>query len=150
MVSLSNNNIRFTITDLLERNSSSSYGEYGIKEFKIIPGADSFDGNTQNNNGAEAQLVPVKPAQYNESTKEYDTVPGGTITIPFTGTTYENNATALDNGNKSVDYTIIVSFGDKYLTSGGHISRIRSAVNLNIITYDKSSLRAVVQDLYRL
>ena len=150
MVSLSNNNIRFTITDLLERDSSSSYGEYGIKEFKIIPGADSFDGNTQNNNSAEAQLVPVKPAQYNESSKEYDTVPGGTITIPFTGTTYENNATALDNGNKSVDYTIIVSFGDKYLTSGGHISRIRSAVNLNIITYDKSSLRAVVQDLYRL
>jgi len=144
IVALSNYNLRFTITDFLNR--TDDYSNYGIKEFKIVPGAVAFDENTPDNNSANEQLVPVKPANYNESTKEYDTVAGGTITIPFTGTTYEKNATTLDNGNKSVDYTIIVSFGDEYK----HISRIRSAVNLNIVTYDKSNLRTHLQDLYRL
>ena len=144
MVALSNYNLRFTITDFLNR--TDKYSEYGIKEFKLLTGASTFDGNEASSNTAEAQLVPVKPAEYNESTKEYDTVAGGTITIPFTGTTYEKNATALDNGNKSVDYTIVVSFGDTYK----HVSRIRSGINLNIVTYDKSSLRSQLQDLYRL
>ena len=144
MVALSNYNLRFTITDMLER--TDDYSEYGLKEFKLVPGAVSFDGNTPDNNSANEQLVPVKPAEYNESTKEYDTVAGGTITIPFTGTTYEKNATTLDNGNKSVDYTIICSFGAKY----NHVSRACSAINLNIVTYDKSSLRSQIQDLYRL
>ena len=144
IVALSNYNLRFTITDFLNR--TDDYSNYGIKEFKIVPGAVEFNENTPDNNSANEQLVPVKPSNYNESTKEYDTVAGGTITIPFTGTTYEKNATTLDNGNKSVDYTIIVSFGDEYK----HISRIRSAVNLNIVTYDKSNLRTHLQDLYRL
>ncbi len=144
MVALSNYNLRFTITDMLER--TDDYSEYGLKVFKLVPGAVSFDGNTPDNNSANEQLVPVKPAEYNESTKEYDTVAGGTITIPFTGTTYEKNATALANGNKSVDYTIICSFGAKY----NHITRACSAINLNIVTYDKSSLRSQIQDLYRL
>ena len=144
MVALSNYNLRFTISDFLCR--TDSYSDYGIKEFKIVPGAVNFDENTPDNNSANEQLVPVKPAEYNESTKEYDTVAGGTITIPFTGTTYEKNATTLTNGNKSVDYTIIVSFGATY----NHVTRIRSAVNLNIVTYDKSNLRAHLQDLYRL
>ena len=144
MVALSNYNLRFTITDFLNR--TDKYSDYGIKEFKLLTGASTFDGNEASSNTAEAQLVPVKPAEYNESTKEYDTVAGGTITIPFTGTTYEKNATALDNGNKSVDYTIVVSFGDTYK----HVSRIRSGINLNIVTYDKSSLRSQIQDLYRL
>ena len=144
MVALSNYNLRFTITDMLER--TDDYSEYGLKVFKLVPGAVSFDGNTPDNNSANEQLVPVKPAEYNESTKEYDTVAGGTITIPFAGTTYEKNATALANGNKSVDYTIICSFGAKY----NHITRACSAINLNIVTYDKSSLRSQIQDLYRL
>ena len=148
MVALSNYNLRFTVTDMLER--TDKYAEYGIKEFKIVPGAVEFNENTPDNNSANEQLVPVKPSNYNESTKEYDTVAGGTITIPFTGTTYEKNATTLDNGNKSVDYTFIISFGDKYSTSGGHITRARTAVNLNIVTYDKSNLRTHLQDLYRL
>ena len=146
MVALSNYNLRFTVTDMLER--TDKYVEYGIKSFKIAQGAIAFDGNTPDNNSAREQLVPVNPAEYNESTKEYDTVAGGTITIPFTGTTYEKNATTLDNGNKSVDYTLVVTFGDKY--SSGHLTRATTAINLNIVTYDKSSLRSQVQDLYRL
>ena len=143
IVALSNYNLRFTITDFLNR--TDDYSEYGIKEFKLVPGAVEFDENTPDNNSANEQLLPVKPASYNQSTGEYDTTAGGTITIPFSGTTYEKNATTLDNGNKSVDYTIIVCFGDTYK----HISRIRSAINLNIVTYDKSNLRAHIQDLYR-
>ena len=143
MVSLSNYNLRFTITDFLER--TNKYSEYLIDEFKLVPGAVIFDGNTPDNNSANEQLVPVKPANYNESTGKYETVAGGTITIPFSGTTYEKEATILDNGNKSVFYTVIVSFGAKYK----HITRARSAINLNIITYDKSDLRANLQDLYR-
>ena len=146
MVALSNYNLRFTVTDMLER--TDKYVEYGIKSFKIAQGAIAFDGNTPDNNSAREQLIPVNPAEYNESTKEYDTVAGGTITIPFTGTTYEKNATTLDNGNKSVDYTLVVTFGDKY--SSGHLTRATTAINLNIVTYDKSSLRSQVQDLYRL
>ena len=148
MVALSNYNLRFTVTDMLER--TDKYAEYGIKGFKIAQGAIAFDENTPDNNSAREQLVPVNPAEYNETTKEYDTVAGGTITIPFTGTTYEKSATTLDNGNKSVDYTVIVTFGDKYSTSGGHITRATTAVNLNIVTYDKSNLRSEIQDLYRL
>ena len=146
MVALSNYNLRFTVTDMLER--TDKYVKYGIKSFKIAQGAIAFDGNTPDNNSAREQLVPVNPAEYNESTKEYDTVAGGTITIPFTGTTYEKNATTLDNGNKSVDYTLVVTFGDKY--SSGHDTRATTAINLNIVTYDKSSLRSQIQDLYRL
>ena len=146
MVALSNYNLRFTVTDMLER--TDKYVEYGIKSFKIAQGAIAFDGNTPDNNSAREQLIPVNPAEYNESTKEYDTVAGGTITIPFTGTTYEKSATTLDNGNKSVDYTLVVTFGDKY--SSGHLTRATTAINLNIVTYDKSSLRSQVQDLYRL
>ena len=146
MVALSNYNLRFTVTDMLER--TDKYVEYGIKSFKIAQGAIAFDGNTPDNNSAREQLIPVNPAEYNESTKEYDTVAGGTITIPFTGTTYEKSATTLDNGNKSVDYTLVVTFGDKY--SSGHLTRATTAINLNIVTYDKSSLRSQLQDLYRL
>ena len=68
MVALSNYNLRFTITDFLNR--TDKYSAYGIKEFKLVPGAVSFDGNTPDNNSANEQLVPVKPAEYNESTKK--------------------------------------------------------------------------------
>ncbi len=136
IANLNNYNLRFSITDTLRR--TDDYSEYGIKEFKIAAGAVEFNENTPTNAASVTELGITDVAPI-------DTVAGGTITIGMNGAKYTDGMTTLDNGNQTKTYTFIVSFGATYKD----ITRIRAAINLNLVTYDKSELRADLQDLYR-
>mgnify|MGYP004548410475 FL=1 len=136
IANLNNYNLRFSITDTFR--NTSKYSEYGIKEFKIAAGGVEFDGNTPTNAASVTQLGVTDVAPI-------DTNAGGTITIGMNGAKYLDGMTTLDNGNQTKSYTFIVSFGATYKD----VTRIRSAINLDLVTYDKSELRADLQDLYR-
>ena len=138
-VALSNSNLRVTFFEANNRSSYENYVRYG--SFKVLAGEVTWGLDTASNNSARTQLG--LSSDYSQDLQ----IPGyGFETAPFTGTTYGDAATVQDNGNMLSAYTLVVCFGVYYTTSD-RICNVSSAINMRIVSYDKSELRGTINEI---
>ncbi|MCQ2485749.1 MAG: hypothetical protein MJ168_10520, partial [Clostridia bacterium] len=133
---LSRNNLRYSF---YEAENRSNYKRY-VRGLIVIPGLSGFNVDTTHNNAAGTQIG------LDEITSGIEVNGNSETHFNMTGSTYNDAATQAENGNLVSQYTVIGNAGTTY-SKTDRISNSKIGVSLEIQSYDKSELRAFLNEL---
>lgn len=143
-------NLRYAAADTLYNFKESDYIRSLYSETRVLPGQAVWDKTTVNDPEASAQLgfsamdtEVFFRQQYTLPETPYRVGTYG-ISVPFNGTSYTDAMTTLTDGTKEAYYTFITAFYSKQTRDA--IFKTHSAINLHFVMYDKSELKALVND----
>lgn len=109
-----------------------------IRSMMILPGEQTWDSSTTDNNDARLQLGLA-------SIQSTEVQALDARCFNMKGVGYESALSDMDNGNKEAYYTVIMELGE-YYDSSDEVNNTKSAVDLHIVTYDKEDLLACLNE----
>ena len=129
------NNIRFSF---FENENRSNYTRY-VRGLKVLDGFVDITEDSSHNNtaGAEVGRDEVGQTEVNGYSETH---------YGFSGSTYNNRATEAENGNLVSQYSIFGNAGT-YYSKTKNVCNTMIAIGLEIQSYDKSELRAFLNEL---
>ena len=139
-VNLNFYNLRLTMFMSQNKSSHEYYARYS--GMKIFEGLSSFDDTSVDNNASRTQLGIPTDATY---TTDQQVAGHGFSSMPFEGTTYDDAATTLENGNRRSEYTLVGKIGGYYVKRD-RVSNVSYAINMIIESYDKAEVRGLVKE----
>ncbi len=145
-------NLRYAVTDLNYGYKDDGYTRSLTADTVILPGEASWSSESVNNEAASTQLgfgaignevffrqdeafIPQSPYRISDYA----------LSIPFNGTSYADAMTTLEDGTKEIYYTLVTTLYSMASQGKREIFN-HSATNIHLVMYDKSQLKALVDN----
>lgn len=127
---------RIAIVDLVNRSNYTYY----VRGIYVRAGEVSFDEDITTDDMVVSKLGLAANAKNEQQISTLTNVE-----YPFNGNLYQQDLSTLDNGNRMAAYTVVANVGTHY-SSDDRVTNYKAAVDLRIVTYDKSNVRGSINE----